>query len=106
MNFSLSTRQRDGVVTCDVAGDIDLATRDQLDFALAAAIETPGVEVVEVDMSGVQFIDSSGIAVLLRRRRIAEAEGVAFRVVAASDLTQRILNVGGVWRLLTGDELT
>jgi len=52
----------------------------------------------------VQFIDSSGIAVLLRQRRRAEAAGVGFRVVAASDLTQRILSVGGVWQLLSGEQ--
>ena len=103
MNLTLSTWQHDGVVTVGVAGDIDLATRDELNSALVAATETDGVEAVEVDLSGVQFIDSSGIAVLLRCRRLAEAAGVAYRIVAASDLTQRILSVGGVWQLLTGE---
>lgn len=102
MNVSISTQQRDRVVRVDVGGDIDLATRDQLESGLAAAVDTEGIDAVEVDLSDVQFIDSSGIAVLLRNRRRAEAAGVGFRVVAASDLTQRILSVGGVWQLLGG----
>lgn len=103
MNVSISTQQRDRVLKVDVAGDIDLATRDGLDSGLAAAIATSGIDAVEVDLAGVQFIDSSGIAVLLRNRRRAEAAGVGFKVVAASDLTRRILGVGGVWELLGGE---
>ena len=104
MNVSISTQQHDRAVRVDVGGDIDLATRNELDSGLSAAIATAGAEVVEVDLSGVQFIDSSGIAVLLSNRRRAEAAGVRFRVVAASDLTQRILSVGGVWQLLGGEQ--
>jgi len=104
LNVSVSTHQHDRAVRVDVGGDIDLATRHELDSGLTAAIATTGIEVVEVDLSGVQFIDSSGIAVLLRQRRRAEAAGVGFRVVAASDLTQRILSVGGVWQLLSGEQ--
>lgn len=104
MNVSVSTHQHDRVVRVEVGGDIDLATRDQLDSGLAAAVATTGIDEVEVDLVGVQFIDSSGIAVLLRNRRLAEAAGVGYRVVAASDLTRRILSVGGVWQLLSGEQ--
>jgi anti-anti-sigma factor len=104
LNISVSTRQHDRVVRVDVGGDIDLATRDQLDSGLAAAIATAGIDEVEVDLGEVQFIDSSGIAVLLRNRRLAEAAGVGYRVVTASDLTRRILNIGGVWQLLSGEQ--
>jgi len=107
LNVTVSTHQADRAVKVYVNGDSDLATRDELDSGLAAAVAAagtdPDLDVVEVDLSGVQFIDSSGIAVLLRNRRHAEAAGVEFRVVAASDLTQRILSVGGVWGLLGGD---
>jgi anti-anti-sigma factor len=103
LNVSISTHQHDRIVRVDVGGDIDLATRDQLDAGLAAAVATADIDAVEVDLSGVQFIDSSGIAVLLRNRRHAEAAGMGFRVVAASDLTRRILSVGGVWHLLGGE---
>lgn len=104
MNVTVSSHEHDGVVRVDVGGDIDLATRDQLDAGLAEAIATDGIDGVEVDLTGVLFIDSSGIAVLLRNRRRAEAAGVGYRVVAASDLTQRILSVGGVWQLLSGEQ--
>jgi anti-sigma B factor antagonist len=100
LNVTISTRRRDRALTVDVGGDIDLATRDELEARLAEAVATDGIDTVEVDLSAVQFIDSTGIAVLLRNRRHAEAAGRAFRVVAASDLAQRILSVGGVWRLL------
>lgn len=96
----VTTQQRDHTARVGVAGDIDIATRDELDSGLFGAITTTGVGQVEVDLSGVLFIDSSGIAVLLKNRRRADEAGVRFRVVSASELVERILRVGGVWRLL------
>lgn len=104
MNVTVSSQLTDRAMLVQVGGDIDLATRDELDSGLGAAIATTGVDVVEVDLSRVNFIDSSGIAVLLKNRRRAEAAGVEFRIGQASDLAERILVVGGVWKLLRGEE--
>ncbi|HEX6681498.1 MAG TPA: STAS domain-containing protein [Candidatus Limnocylindrales bacterium] len=100
MGLTVTTQQRDRAVRVGVDGDIDIATRDELDSGLFGAIASTGTGLVEVDLTGVLFIDSSGIAVLLKNRRRAEEAGVRFRVVAASDLAERILRVCGVWRLL------
>lgn len=101
MSLSVSTHRRDNAALVTVVGDIDLATRDQLDAALAEAIALAGMTAVDVDLAGVEFLDSSGIAVLLKNRRRAESGGKRFSVVAAGDLARRILVTGGVWELLS-----
>jgi anti-anti-sigma factor len=65
-----SHRLRDRTVVIPV-GEIDLATRDELRACVA---ECDGD--VVVDLSGVSFLDSSGIGVLIgQRNRLIEAGG-------------------------------
>ncbi len=65
MEFNIQTdRTPDGVVIIEVAGELDLYTAPRLKEALLAALED-GVLRVVVDMSGVHFIDSSALGVLI-----------------------------------------
>ena len=43
---------------------------------------------VQVDLSGVRFLDSSGIALLLRGRRDADERAVGYRVTGAHGIAQ------------------
>jgi anti-anti-sigma factor len=58
------------------------------------------VTAVVVDLAGVQFLDSSGIAVLLKGRRLADERGAAYRVAGAHGMVKRILELSGVWEHL------
>ncbi len=53
------------VPTIVVSGEIDISTSPQLEKALRRALETRPQQVV-LDLSAVRFIDSSGVAVLVR----------------------------------------
>jgi anti-anti-sigma factor len=67
------------VVAC--VGEIDLSSSG----ALAAGLDSAGVEAGDrlvVDLMGVQFIDMTGVACLLRGKRRAAMLGAAFEVVA------------------------
>jgi anti-anti-sigma factor len=63
MDQSYSVRRTDGRVS--VSGDIDLGSA--LGFAddLLAAVAEGGHEVLELDLSGVTFIDSAGLQALI-----------------------------------------
>jgi anti-sigma B factor antagonist len=54
-----------GSVVVSVAGDLDLHTAPQLRRLLAEVVEQPGNLAVVVDLSGVTFVDSAGLGVLL-----------------------------------------
>jgi anti-anti-sigma factor len=58
----------DGRRIVEAVGEIDLATADALERAIAELVSLGAPEVV-VDASGVSFIDSSGLAVLVRAAR-------------------------------------
>lgn len=99
--MTVSAHRRDGAITLVVTGDIDLTSRDALEASIADAVREH-VRTVEVDLSGVDFLDSSGIASLVAGWRMSGAAGRSYRVIAAAPLVQEIMSLAGVWDLLTG----
>jgi anti-sigma B factor antagonist len=91
------SRPRPGAVLLEVDGEIDTATAARLqaglDEALAAA-HAEGAGVV-VDLTGVTFLASSGLAVLIGGARRVTALGGRLRLVAASRSVTRPLQVTG-----------
>ena len=60
-------------------GELDLATAPKLRAAIAAAMAFASVTLI-VDMTGVTFVDSSGITELLAAHALAHAAGRSFIV--------------------------
>lgn len=56
-----------------------------------------------LDLSGVTFMDSSGIAVLLRALREVDRLGGTLRVTNIPTQARRVLDAAGVGRLITLD---
>jgi len=76
-------------VVVHVAGDLDVATAADLWPHLVGSIEAGQVNIV-IDCSGVTFLDSSGIAVLVRGLRAVSPVGGSFRL---REVGQRVLEV-------------
>jgi anti-anti-sigma factor len=102
VQVSASPQRDGGVVTVAVSGEVDLSTVRTVDRAIAEALSADGVTAVQVDLSGVEFLDSSGISALLKGRRGADERGLAYRVVGAHGIAERVLRMSGVWTHLTG----
>lgn len=97
------TTQWDGhQATVTATGDIDLASAPPMDKAIEAAVRAIEAEAVVVDLSRVTFLDSSGICVLLRGRRLADEQHVSYQVVGAEGLVLTVLELTGVWSHLSG----
>jgi anti-anti-sigma factor len=84
-------------VVC-VFGELDICSARSLHRALAA-VEPPKM----VDMSGVAFMDSSGLNVLLAHYRYLVRQGGVLRVVAMSPAVERLLEVTGLVQTLSQD---
>lgn len=98
--MSLS-RQRDAeAVTVAVHGEIDLSTVEDLEQEIDAATQSDGATVI-IDLGGVTFMDSAGINILLKGRRLADERGKQYRVTNAHGLVRQILDVTGVWHHLS-----
>src|SRR3954453_5796369 len=76
-DFHVSITRVDGLAAVSVSGAIDLASVPQLDIALLAVA---GARRVEVDLAGVDYIDSTGLALLMSHRARLSHSGRSLRV--------------------------
>ena len=67
--------------TARLSGDLDIVTSEEVKRDLAQLIDD-GHSVVALDLSGVGFVDSSGLGVLVAVHRHAESHGASFIVRA------------------------
>jgi anti-anti-sigma factor len=88
----------DGAQLVRFAGELDIASCEAFSAALDAAIAS-GAPLI-VDLGGCRFIDSTGIAALLRARRDQRRDGAGIAVVGARDQVARVFGLCGVDREL------
>jgi anti-sigma B factor antagonist len=80
----------------ELAGDFDMAATFTVEPTLEGALDHPGLGALELDLSRLRFIDSTGIGVLLRVEETARERGVALSIVPAPPEVQRVFEVTGV----------
>lgn len=95
MDVLVSTSGTAHVVTA--RGDIDMASAPALRTAVARTIESADATgaMVVLDLSGVQFLDSAGLAVLVWAHQAA-----ASRYVVSTFAVQRVLELSGMTQVL------
>lgn len=89
--------ERPGGVRLSLSGDLDLASAPALAQEIDDQIRA-GNHSVEIDFTDVGFIDSSGLAILVRAQRKLAAEGHALVLRALSPNLMRIFDVTGLVR--------
>ena len=93
----ISAQTSEGTVL-SVSGELDLSTGPALlDHVAIAMFDNPGIA---LDLTGVTFIDSSGLQVLLRTREVAIERGVNAYVSAVSPAVRRLFDLTGTGELL------
>jgi anti-sigma B factor antagonist len=101
LTMTVATRGR--VCRVDLIGDVTAASGKRLAHTVLAALHD-GARTVELDLTGVKFIDSSGIEALIRCRAVAaEDADCGVRIVAMSKLVRRVLEVTGLDGVLADD---
>lgn len=82
----------DGRCLVRLAGEVDLSVVPDLVVELEFAIEQVSPSLV-VDVSAVEFIDSSGLAALVRARRRAEERGGGIVLTGPSEALDQLLRL-------------
>jgi len=98
--ITLSTSSEDGVVTVTVVGEVDTFTAPVLRSTLDSQLEQQPRELV-IDLSGVQFLGSAGLAVLVETQKSSRAKEVGLRLIATTRAVTRPLEVTGLIDLFT-----
>jgi anti-anti-sigma factor len=84
----------DGTRLVSMSGEVDLAVKDELITAVRRCLS--GAEHVEVDLTEVTFIDSSGLGALVLLRNEAIHAGKQLTLVNVSSATTRLLRITGL----------
>ena len=91
--------QRDAEgTTVSLSGELDLAGVTRFDEALRAARAAGGA--LTIDLSNLEFIDSSGLGVLVRFNNTATTEGFEYVVVAGPATVHRAFVLSGLDQML------
>ncbi|ODU12192.1 MAG: hypothetical protein ABT15_27575 [Pseudonocardia sp. SCN 73-27] len=89
-------RPEPGTVVVTVGGEVDMLTSPQLRSALVDHIGDDSVELVVVDLDGVTFLGTSGLAALIEVREAAHAAGVGLRLACTGRRVLRPLSIAGL----------
>ncbi|MET0145653.1 MAG: STAS domain-containing protein [Ilumatobacteraceae bacterium] len=91
---------RDHVAAIAVSGELDLASVARFRDVITSVLDIHGISALEVDASGVRFVDSMGLRSILLSRADAMIAGASWRLVAASPALDRLLDLAGAGGLL------
>jgi anti-sigma B factor antagonist len=101
VELRVSSRSQGDHTIVTLAGEIDLYTAPRLQTELLAAMGSADPALVVVDMSGVEFCDSTGMNVLLAAHRQACERGGDLALAAPRAPVRKILEVTGLSSVFT-----
>ena len=89
-----------------VSGEVDMGSAHEIDAVVSVVAGWKETTDVVIDISRVTFIDSSGIAALLRCRKELDEAGIGFNVIGAQGMPLNVLRITGVLPYLTKPSTT
>ncbi len=101
VELKVSIRSQGGRTVVAVVGEIDLYTAPRLHGELVTALSGGGPVQIVVDMSGVEFCDSTGMNVLLAAHRRAREQGGDLELASPRPAIKKILHVTGLESVFT-----
>lgn len=99
MEFSCEVRG--STLVTRIKGELDLNTADELRNKLDTALKNSAARNLICDFSGVSFIDSSGLGVLIGRLKNLETLGGSITIKNPRPSVYRILELSGLNKVMT-----
>ncbi|MET0928224.1 MAG: STAS domain-containing protein [Aeromicrobium sp.] len=94
MTLTIADRVSGDFHVLELAGDIDVETARTLRAHIVERFSAPASQVI-VDLTAVDFMDSSGLGALVSGWQLTREDG-AFRIAGANPVVQRVLSITGM----------
>jgi anti-sigma B factor antagonist len=101
VELKVTTQSQGDYAVMSVAGEIDLYTAPKLHAELMAALAASAPLRLVVDMTGVEFCDSTGMNVLLAAHRRAREDGGELQLSHPRPAIRKVLQVTGLESVFT-----
>lgn len=95
MDLTFDTTEYNGWTVLAVGGEIDVATAGQLRDQVSAMI-SDGAHRIVADLDGVEFMDSTGLGVLVGAHKSLVDAGGAMRVVCSQPTILKVFDITGL----------
>jgi len=97
--FSCTVEECSSATVVHVEGEIDVVSAPTLrDVLIGVLADRPATHLI-VDLGGVEFIDSTGIGVLVGAHKRAIAKGGRFTAVITTPMVRKTLQIIGLLRI-------
>lgn len=97
------SRGSNGNVRLAVSGEVDIYVAPQLREAVGSILADPDTTDLVVDFAHVDYVDCTGLSVLIAGRRQAQQQGIRFAVVNPHGQVQRVFSVLSLDHVLGSD---
>ena len=91
-DFDVTIEQRDDCAYLILRGELDIATGVRFDEDLGR-VEATRPDLIVLDLRGLEFMDSTGLRLLIGADQRAHDEGRRLVLVRGNDVVQRVLRV-------------
>lgn len=99
MELQLRADRKNGTTVISVKGEVDMYNAPGLKEKVLSLMEDDGVKLIILDLQEVEYIDSTGLGILIGfRRRMIEGGG-EMRVVIRSKRMKRLFEVTGLTKV-------
>lgn len=99
-DFRVEARASGAVVRLAVFGEVDAVSAPELEACLAEAVDG-GCTELELDFAGIEFIDSSGLSVLVAAHKQLRDSGIRLVIASPAPPARRIFDISGLDQVLT-----
>jgi anti-sigma B factor antagonist len=95
----ISSRKLDKATILDVSGNIDMSNSPEVRKALLHEIREKGVTRVVLNLTGVAYIDSSGVASLVEGLKASRESGSRFVLFGLNESPREVLKISRLLKL-------
>ncbi len=92
--------KRNGTVRVKLAGELDHRRAVEIRRELDGLLADPEVRRLVFDMSGLTFMDSSGIGMLIGRYKLMRSRGGSVAVRPGGARVEKLMELSGLYRII------
>ena len=96
----LTHDRRKGTMTVQLSGELDHNTAAQIREELDELIEDPQINRLVFDLSGLSFMDSSGIGMMIGRYKTMMKRGGSIAVRTGNSQVDRLMELSGLYQII------
>lgn len=90
--LEVDTQERDGLVRVSLKGELDLSTVERVEEELRR-VENRANKLLVLDLSGLSFLDSTGLRLMVTADQRARKSGRRLAIVKGPDTVHRVFTI-------------